>query len=765
MREKNKWINMAALLALFGIICYYDLLFELSIILIFLADGYLLGRVVKVNGEAFEQAIVRTGLGLGMIGLIIYYILLAGVGNQSVYLVLLVGIFLIMGSIAVQNSVGILELKQRCSSMLNKSGIQGLVLLIVFGIYLVFASAPIDAYDALAKHLPISIYAADFGKWYTNVTESIVYGEPMVLYYTYAAVFISFGAYKAVALFNAILYWGAFFITAHLCKKIFANTNLWILMVIYFTTPFFLCNSKNPCLEVLSYFFAICAVAVFYDFKEQRVWDNLECIALLFGFSIFTKLTNIFFVVVAALFLAVNCFKYRWGEKKQVFNKMLWCGILGILPSIGSLIYIWVRTGNPVYPFLNAYFKSPYFIEENFSDPFQHKLHLSWQSVVDIVFHTDQNIEMYPLGMGIFLLFVWAIPLAAVILLRKKEHLKGYTSWVMLTVIIYRANLLSTYNLRYQFTNWVIAAGIIAVSLSVILSQARQRVVYGVRAAVTIGVLFMPNAYYLKQNTDILETMHKDESITDNLYCKLLDNVPEQSRVLAITNGSAVKGTYRGFFSSTTWHNYFWIQESKGKNFWKNYISSFDYILVDENCNWDMLEEQDQIDESMVESFLGAMIVQNQAGKVYQVKPKREKLIEQDFKVPVKSTVSEPVVGRIEVRDCYLITEDIINETDKDIPMRFQINWMDKSDQLIEATILQYNAKPGKYTYCSPEIELCEGAAYGVVYVCPAAEGVVKVSGYVVEGTNDFFYEIQNQYANIGREDGYGQDKKLCKTG
>lgn len=96
---------------------------------------------------------------------------------------------------------------------------------------------------------------------------------------------------------------------------------------------------------------------------KQTKFNNGEIIyfALLNGFWFALKMTNIVFVIPAV-------FIFIFLQKNIPLKIYVLCVIFCIIPCLIYLIYNYVCTGNPVFPYFNKIFKSPYFSISNFKD-------------------------------------------------------------------------------------------------------------------------------------------------------------------------------------------------------------------------------------------------------------------------------------------------------------------------------------------------------------------------------------------------------------
>lgn len=730
-----------------GVIIYYNVVWDYFLIALLLCTSYILGNKFKINGTNIEKFFMKIALGLGLIGIAIYFILLLGIGNKSLYFILYALIWLVCVKDAINNFQSEEGELRWIKEHIGKYRLLGGILILGLALYTMIGSAPMSMYDTLTKHLPITVYAAENGEWYTNVTESIVYGEPMVLQYTYSTLFAVFGAYKALVLFNVVLLFLVFGVLAYLTYKIYCKTNWWILGVILLTTPFFFVFATVFYLEILPLFFFFSAFVGCARLDAKKIWDNIEVISLICGFSLFVKLTHLFTLAVIAMVLAVICIIYA-VKKKKVFTgirKAVGCLCLGMAPSIVSIFHIWYKTGNPFFPNFNELFKSPYFAQYNFADPFTNKLSFSLKSLIDIVFYPEKNIEMGRYAFGIYLLFIFTIPVA-VFLLRKQREGKYLFIWSGISVAAYLANTLTTYNLRYYSAVWVLFIVSITVSISTCINIVKQKYVMRGISVCILVVLLLPNVWYIRNIYQFTYKIQKNEAIVKNAYCDLFDLIPEGKRVLSVTNSNQFKGQYKGYFASTTWHNTTTDKVLDGTYTWKQYISSFDYVLIDKLC--EKLHDNEEIMDVLT-PMLGKKVSESEGCSLYEIDTVQERkiILEKNLESSTECNVMNPLVECIENNEsAYYITHCVNNKNLQPVTMRYQINWMKEDGAFLGTTIMTYLAAPGRGTYCSDAISTNKKADYGMVYICTADEQTVEVESFKVEVVNDIIAQEIEQF-------------------
>jgi hypothetical protein len=106
-------------------------------------------------------------------------------------------------------------------------------------------------------------------------------------------------------------------------------------------------------------------LALSYDESETRRWD-LWWAALLLGGAVGLKLTNVAMVAPVMAVFAIRFF--RTQPDKATWARLAPALILFLLPLLAHAVYIYRQTGNPLFPFYNRVFRSPYWSDVQFYD-------------------------------------------------------------------------------------------------------------------------------------------------------------------------------------------------------------------------------------------------------------------------------------------------------------------------------------------------------------------------------------------------------------
>lgn len=96
--------------------------------------------------------------------------------------------------------------------------------------------------------------------------------------------------------------------------------------------------------------------------KDQNIFEY-GYVAFLLGIVFTLKLTNIVYIIPLLIM-------YLWKNYFRIKKISEWftCILLGIIPCSIYMVFNFVCTGNPVFPYFNTIFNSQYFLQSNFKD-------------------------------------------------------------------------------------------------------------------------------------------------------------------------------------------------------------------------------------------------------------------------------------------------------------------------------------------------------------------------------------------------------------
>lgn len=734
---------------------YYNITFDILLIAILLVSSYLLGSIFLRSINIVNKNIVKIALGLGILGVIFYFLLFFNIGKKSFFAIVLF-LPILLGKKYIKNLT--LDIKESLPKT-KKEYISFFIIGIFFVFYIAYGSAPIAKYDALTKHLPITIFGAENGQFNYNVVESLVYGESMVMNYTYSIMFACFSAFKAITLFNVFISFFIFKMLEIFSKSIYKNTNILFLAIVYFTTPMFFEFSTVFYLDMLPIFFLLAAILCYSNLNKSEAWTSLPIVAFLFGCAVFAKLTISYSVLVAGIIILVLSILYGYKNKSifEIIKYFFVSLVLFIFPFITSIINIWYRTGNPLFPFYNNIFKSPYFPDYKFEDPFGvSPLGFSLESLFKMVFQTSKNVEMHNGGLGFFMLLIFIIPIAIIINKNKKMIL-----WGLVPFVIFGFSCFFTYNLRYDMAIFMLFLSMVAISISVISDKINFKLSLNeVVVYILLIILFFPNLIYIGKYYNLKENLKPNKEITTVSNKSLINEIPSNKKVLSLND--PFKGEYKGLFSAYMWHNSYNItQINNGSITLEDYVSCFDYVIYEKALpTYSPLVDELISNASNKESIL-VPYDGDSTHILYKVRDKNSEVIhEEKLEAPQISRTTKPIIYKMDkIYDQYQITQDVENTSNKDIEMRFQINWHSQDGKFLDTSISTYMLKPGRYINTSEMMSHYNGASYGIVYITTNNDEEVLIHGYKIDGYENKGKYLSKQIEMYKNRELIGQDK------
>ncbi len=706
-----------------------------ALILLFVSSyGY--GSLFNKDEKTLETIICQTAVGLGLLGVLLYFVFLFGIGYKlTVCVLVLLGVIISILRLRKDYSEIFLTAKHVIEYGRNHLFF-GAVFIGFMVVYLLYGSLPITDYDALTKHLPIVVSAVEHHAWYLNVSEAIVYGEPMVLQYTYAIFFYMYGCYKALKLFNVVVFALLVLILCLVSRKISNDSTDWFVACIIISTPFFFQYATAYMLDILPVFFVFSAILRWCDLEPVRANKYMLETAFLLGCSLFTKLTGIFLAILIACLTFGLALRDSLQKKniRDLLIKSVFSICLGGGMAVISMLNVWYWTGNPLFPMFNGMFKSPYFDFSNFQDPYTSRLSFSLRSLFEIVFHTSLHGEVYDGVLGYFLLALLGIPIVLFLMRKDKNTISRYGIWVVVLLVAYFFNTKSSYNIRYYYSTIFLAFVLCAVGISYCFKKIKIKWVSHILLMLISLFLTITNLLYFQDYYQ--KSLEKDDRIVNNAYCEILSEIPQGSRVFAITVSNEMKGAFNGYYTSDTWQNGL-IYNILGVDYsYDEYLLSFDYFLIDK------LQPKEQ-DMLFVQKYLGNVVAENEYCTLYEKKINYETMLGEDQLVNIEAEfgqrddpdVFNPCCFTFYNTDhSYALREEIENLSDVPQQLVFQINWHDVDGNQIGVYQDFYTAEPQTGTYYSNIIAAQPDASFGIIYVYNMSDGEIRVNDCKIFG-------------------------------
>ncbi|GIU74212.1 MAG: hypothetical protein KatS3mg004_1299 [Bryobacteraceae bacterium] len=260
----------------------------------------------------------------------------------------------------------------------------------LFAHWLVALKPEVSA-DGLAMHMVIPARMAYAHRWPFDVTEFVWAVMPMGGDWVWTVGW-QLGGEAAARLMNVLLLG---LITWIVAERAFRRLHAWpaaLLTAAMLSTPLVQHVTGSLFVENAT---AVWLTAAAVVLVESRLVAGRSRVALgvLAGMAAATKFGALAFLaplVAAGIVVA---------RPRAMATAALWMTLIGAAPYLNA----WLRTGNPVFPFLNGLFRSPLYEPVNFRDT-RFETPLGWTTFYDVTFHSGRFLESLD-GAGGFLVF------------------------------------------------------------------------------------------------------------------------------------------------------------------------------------------------------------------------------------------------------------------------------------------------------------------------------------------------------------------------
>lgn len=691
---------------------YFNILYDLLIIFVFLTSNLALGNFFKIKVDnTFDEILIRISLGMGTFGFFIWLTTFNNPNYKSFFI--LITLFFIFYQIKYLKE-SFFKLWD-CLKSYNTKNIYLIPLLsIFFMFYVINASYPIHTHDALTKHLAIPLKILNNTSYDYNVIESIVFGDYAILPHMFSLFFLSIGGTKALTLFITVISFlllGIILRISYLAstRNIFING----ISLIYLTTPIVYKLSVNLMVETISLFFITISILLISYNKELS--KNIIYLGLIFGFAMFTKQISAFYLLPLSIIVL-----YIYVKEEKILNfreiiKLIFSVFICLLVFLPSIIIIYAKTGNPFFPFMNGKFQSPYFSISDFKDPFNNILGFNFDSLWSIVFHTTKNIEMINGGIGYVLIF---LPLVFLFIFFKRN--KIISIFLFTALLGYIISTYLTYNIRYFFPSIVFLFPVIWYYLVFIDERYfSKRNIF----SLLILIFSIVSSFYILFDKDnywgFKPYMLKVKSeLTENGNSSVLKYIPNEKDIRILSNNDQQRGDFIGEYYGLGWYNTYLCEQIEKENITpENFLSNFDYYLVSKVTPLKYGSSFNP-DSPLIKEML-TLIHESETHKIYKINKEFDILVDENFIQPIIVSAIKPETRRFSVSSSkYQI--QIKSEKKDNIPTlgRFQINWLDKDGKFIDTAISTYELKDGINNYSSSLIEnIPVNAKFGEFYI------------------------------------------------
>lgn len=414
------------------------------------------------------------------------------------------------------------------------------LLLFVLGTHLLAALKPEISSDGLSMHLALPAFVAHQGYWPFDHTHAIWSLMPAGADALYTGVYL-LGGEAAAKLLNFAFLAITCALLVRIARRWTTPEGAYLCAALFASTPLVQLVTGSLFVENVWAALLLGAVIVMVEEGDSRVAGVLA------GAAIAVKLIAVAFALpLAALALR--------GKSRIAALA------LALVFALPPYFFAYAKSGNPIFPFANAVFRSPdYDAKTSFKDPRFGDLHASWTAPYDLTFRSAMYVEGQGGAAG-FQYFALLLP--ALLLLRKRDQAVIATVCVAGTGIV----LLGAPNLRYAYAAMPLA------SLALTWLPLRAAASLGL---IALNLWFLPSSGYYNPDFALFRKQGIAPFIAEKAPVRMLieqlnREAPGQPAAFFSTDATA---GLRAAAYTDTWHN---------ENYWEHVRNAPDAAAIAE---------------------------------------------------------------------------------------------------------------------------------------------------------------------------------------
>ncbi len=413
------------------------------------------------------------------------------------------------------------------------------VLLFVLGAHFLVALKPEISSDGLSMHLALPAAVADQGQWAFDHGHAIWSLMPAGADALYTGVYL-LGGEAAAKLLNFAFLGLITVLIVQAARRWAPPSSAYLGAALFTSTPLVQLVTGSLFVENVWAALLVGATLALVRYGESDDAQELRITGALAGAAVAVKLIAVAFAVPLFLLSLLALRRTRaWGAGLAALTAAL-------VFAMPPYAFAYAKSGNPIFPFANAVFRSPdYDAEKSFVDPRYADLHPSWDAAYEMTFRSAVYVEGQGGAAG-FQYFVLLLP--AALLARRRDQAVILTVCAMGTAIV----LLGAPNLRYTYAAMPLA------SLAIAWLPARA-VAWG--ALIALNLWFLPSSGYYSPDFALFGKAEIAPFIAAKapvrvLIDRLNREVPGEAVAFFATDATA---GLRATAYTDTWHNeHYW---------------------------------------------------------------------------------------------------------------------------------------------------------------------------------------------------------------
>ena len=708
---------------------------QLLVLILFWLSSYGLGFIVMNLVKVDPRKI--SAVYIALIGSVIYGTAVGLIAHYPINYPGLYGVALVIPLIASRSSViSIIQSIVNYAKIKKKTDLSELLITVLALFFFCVALMPEVGHDALVTHLFVPAHLQIRHEWSFDVTTYVWAVMPMIGDWIYAIAYM-LGGELAARMINISFIFVLCWLIRDLVLWAGGNAiGAKFAILLFLATPLTFTEGSSLFIEsVWTSLIIAGSLSIFKLFDTDGDIKNQMLLAGFFlGGALAAKAVTFNILPVFALVMLPyyrNWFRPNWGGTIALS--------LFIVFMIGGIPYAtaYHLTGNPIFPFFNQIFKSPFWLKTAFEPPAIFEKGLYWDSLYQVTFNTGKFLEAGAGAAG----FQWLILfIPSTLLLFFAKQRRGLIL-IFVSVLAIASTFKFTAYLRYVFPSFAWIAAAISISL---FSSQRDNFVNKI-LVIFGGIVILLNVFFLKSGSYIGDLSIEPLLSGSGRITYLNNELPIRNAVDLINKLNLAYSPVAVFSSPLTaglsadglypnWYNFKFqqqVSEAKTTDEMANLLikKGVYYIILD--SNWGTKEKRvliENISEKLSE--MGTLTVRRLESR-YQFKS--ELLVNSDFHDasgwifqsgkdrqslrPLIASVSTSGHQPVPVVPGHRYKNSVVAQcADQLTQGRVQVNWLDSNSKFISTDIKVFDCSFSETSY-SMEVVAPPRATIANVYV------------------------------------------------
>jgi hypothetical protein len=422
---RPKWLPAAASLLVLGYSVWWcGLVFEAVApfaALYFLASSFLLGKFLARRASGFTALLTGLAVWIFLLSIAVHF----PVNTRLTYAAAFAAPFLLERRRLATYARGLrFDIGSRA-----EAAAMAVLLFVLLAHWLVALKPDVSA-DGLSMHLAAPMAVAHQARWpfdFQLYTWAVI---PMGGDWAFTGAYL-LGGEAAARLLNFALLAVIAAMLRQASLRWLSPAGASLAAALFLSTPLVQLVTGSLFVENVWAAIVLGAILELGRYLETGEVDALFLTGLLLGSALSVKLQAAVFVALPAVVALLAAAKRRQARQTA------WAALLLLALATPPYLNAWSKTGNPIYPFANSFFRSPYFdAASSLVDP-RFRAPLTWSTPYDLEFHSARYMESQNGALG-FQYFLLLLP-AALLMTRRSPLLPmaaGAVSVLLLLVIL-----------------------------------------------------------------------------------------------------------------------------------------------------------------------------------------------------------------------------------------------------------------------------------------------------------------------------------------